>query len=89
MFYPEIIGYIAGVLTTIAFFPQVIKIYKSNQTNDLSLITFIIFFIGILSWLIYGFLINSKPLIITNLIQLNLILYIIYKIILHSKLYNL
>jgi len=80
MINPEIIGFSAGILTTIAFLPQAIKVYKTNQTNDLSLGTFIIFFFGVILWTTYGFLINSKCLIITNLFQIILIIYIIYKI---------
>lgn len=80
MINPEIIGFSAGILTTLAFLPQAIKVYKTNQTNDLSLWTFIILFFGVILWTTYGFLINSKCLIITNLFQIILIIYIIYKI---------
>lgn len=88
MFNPEVVGFSAGALTTIAFLPQALKVYRTNQTDDLSLRTFIIFLIGIILWTTYGFLINSKCLIVTNLFQMILIIYIIYKITLHSKPYN-
>lgn len=80
MLNPEIIGFSAGISTTIAFLPQAIKVYRTNQTSDLSLGTFIIFLFGVILWTTYGFLINSKCLIITNLFQIILIIYIIYKI---------
>ena len=32
----EIIGLIAAVFTTSSFFPQVIKIWKTKQTKDIS-----------------------------------------------------
>ena len=33
----ELIGFIAAVCTTFAFLPQVIKVWKTKQTKDLSL----------------------------------------------------
>lgn len=50
MLNPEIIGFSAGISTTIAFLPQAIKVYTTNQTNDLSLGTFIIFLFGVILW---------------------------------------
>ncbi len=50
MLNPEIIGFSAGISTTIAFLPQAIKVYRTNQTSDLSLGTFIIFLFGVILW---------------------------------------
>jgi MtN3 and saliva related transmembrane protein len=68
--YTEIMGYIAGILTTIAFVPQVIKTYQSRSTQNISLSMYVIYCTSVVLWLIYGILINSFPLIITEMITL-------------------
>ena len=64
----EIIGLIAAVCTTFAFIPQVIKVWKTKQTMDLSLRMYCIMFIGILLWLIYGIRIDSLSIILANVV---------------------
>ena len=72
-----IIGIMAGVLCTISFIPQVVKIFRSKHTRDLSLVTFSLFFVGITLWLIYGILIRELPVILANAATLCLILMIL------------
>jgi lactoylglutathione lyase len=62
----KIIGLVAAILTTSAFLPQVIKTWKTRSTEDLSPVMFVLFFIGIVCWLIYGCLIKDIPIIIAN-----------------------
>ncbi|KAF0138733.1 MAG: Cystinosin/ERS1p repeat protein [Rhodospirillaceae bacterium] len=62
------IGYIAGLLTTIAFLPQVIKTWRSRSARDLSLAMLLIFTTGVFCWLLYGIAINRWPIIIPNVI---------------------
>jgi len=80
MIYYEIIGSIAGILSSISMIPQCYYIYTYNNTRNLNLISFIILFLAVLLWLIYGILINSFSLIFFNIIQLFFIFYICYKI---------
>jgi MtN3 and saliva related transmembrane protein len=68
----ETLGMIAGTLTTIAFVPQVLKIYQSKSAKDVSYLMFSIFSTGILFWLIYGILIDSAPIIASNVVTLTL-----------------
>ena len=65
-----ILGYFAGALTTISFVPQVIKIWKTKSTKDISLITFIAFCLGVFLWMLYGIILHSLPVIIANSIGL-------------------
>ena len=75
------IGFFAAFCTTIAFLPQAIKVYKSKSTKDISLYMFLIFTIGVLSWLIYGIIISNLPVILANALTLALSLFIlIYKL---------
>jgi len=69
MVYVEIIGFTAGIFTTLALVPQAIKSWKSKHTKDVSLMWITILTIGIFLWLIYGILINSMPLIAANVVS--------------------
>lgn len=62
----ELIGSLAGACTTLCLVPQVIKTLKTKSTKDVSLGMFILFCIGIILWLIYGFMIHSMPIIVSN-----------------------
>ena len=76
-----IIGLLAGILCTISFLPQVIRISKTKHTRDLSLATFLILSLGVSLWLVYGILIKQLPIILANGAVLSLaILILIMKI---------
>ena len=62
----ELLGLIAGLFTTIAFVPQVVKIWKSKHAHDVSLAMFAIFSAGVALWIVYGFIIGSLPVILAN-----------------------
>jgi MtN3 and saliva related transmembrane protein len=59
-------GITAAVLTSIAFIPQVWKIWRTKHTADISLGMYILFTIGVALWLVYGILIESGPVIAAN-----------------------
>lgn len=71
------IGLLAGLLTTIAFVPQVLKIYRTKSGRDISARMFTMFSIGIAMWLYYGVLLQSLPIILANAVTLVLTLTII------------
>ncbi len=78
----QIIGFIAGVCTTIAFLPQALKVIKTRKTRDISLWMYIIFITGVACWLVYGVMITQYPVIIANGATLILaFIVLIYKII--------
>ncbi len=81
----DIYGYFAAILTTAAFLPQLIKALKTKKVDDVSLTTLIMFIIGVLSWIIYGYIIASTPILIANLITLVLNLLILISKIYFSK----
>jgi len=64
-------------LCTLSFLPQVVKIFRTKQTKDLSLITFSMLSIGVFLWLIYGILIKEFPVIAANSVTLILALLIV------------
>lgn len=73
----DIIGLIAGTLTTIAFVPQLYKTWKSKSAKDVSLVMMITFSIGVFLWLIYGLAINAMPVVAANGVTLVLALLIL------------
>ena len=81
----DIFGYFAAILTTAAFLPQLIKTFKTKKADDVSLTTLVMFIIGVLSWIIYGYKIASTPILIANTITLILNLLILISKVYFSK----
>jgi MtN3 and saliva related transmembrane protein len=67
---PEYIGYIAGFLTTFCYVPQLLKVFRTKSTRDISLLFAVLVFIGCAAWLIYGIFLSLLPVIIWNAIVL-------------------
>ena len=63
-------GYIAAVMTTLAFVPQAVKVIRSKDTRSISLGMYVVFTIGIGFWLIYGIALGSMPMILANIVTL-------------------
>lgn len=74
----ELTGLLAGSLTTISFLPQVIKTWKTRSAKDLSLGMFMIFWLGVVLWLVYGLMIKDTPIIVANALTLTLASIILY-----------
>jgi MtN3 and saliva related transmembrane protein len=66
----ELIGIVAGLLTTVAFLPQAVKIWRSKSAKDVSLAMFVCFCAGIALWVIYGFMLGALPVILANVVTL-------------------
>jgi MtN3 and saliva related transmembrane protein len=68
----QLLGLAAGMLTTVAFLPQVIKTWKTRSAKDLSLGMFLFFCLGVVLWLAYGVLVRDIPVIAANFLTLML-----------------
>jgi MtN3 and saliva related transmembrane protein len=73
-----LVGYVAGILTTVSFVPQVIRTWKLKETRDLSLAMLLLLNTGILLWMMYGIWIDSIPIIAANTITFVLILFLLW-----------
>ena len=73
-----LVGYIAGILTTISFVPQVARAWKLKETRDLSLAMLLLFSAGVLLWTLYGFWVSSFPIIAANTVTFILILVLLW-----------
>ena len=70
----EIIGLVAGFLGIVAWIPQIYRIWVKKRADGISIPTFLVITTALLLWLVYGFLINSLSLIVSNIFTLLMIL---------------
>lgn len=61
-------GYLAAVMTTLAFVPQAVKTIRTKDTRSISLGMYVVFTIGIGFWLVYGIALDSMPMILSNIV---------------------
>jgi len=73
------LGFIAAILTTISFVPQVYKVWKTNDTHSISLTMFLLFTAGVVCWLVYGYLRDDVAITIANAATLGMCSYILFK----------
>lgn len=71
------IGYLAGLLTALAYLPQLKKIWITKSTEDISLRMMSVLAAGLALWIVYGIARNEVPIIIANGVSLTLALAII------------
>ena len=78
----ELLGYLAGICTAIVFLPQSIQTIKTKNVSGLSPQTYIIYCIGMVSWILYGVYLHSVQMMLFNSISLifaGIILYMIVR----------
>ncbi|PKO52751.1 MAG: hypothetical protein CVU26_06040 [Betaproteobacteria bacterium HGW-Betaproteobacteria-2] len=68
--FANLIGFLAATLTTIAFIPQVIKVWRTRSTRDVSIGMYTLFTAGVALWFCYGLMIGSWPVIMANVVTL-------------------
>ena len=61
-----LLGLAAACCTTFAFVPQVVRIWRTRSTHDISLGMFVVLTVGMLLWLVYGWLIGDMPIVLAN-----------------------
>ena len=76
-FFIELLGCMAGVLTSVAYFPQILKLLKTKQVAGISIPMYFCLLTGCSLWFIYGVTIHSVALIIFNVINILFIFTII------------
>jgi MtN3 and saliva related transmembrane protein len=66
----DAVGFAAGILTTIAFVPQVWHSWKTRDLSGISLRMYGLFTLGVSLWLIYGIAVRSGPISLANAVTL-------------------
>ena len=62
-----LVGIFAAVLTTFGFIPQIIKMYMTKSSKDVSIVTLFQFGLGTSLWALYGIHIKDLIVIIANI----------------------
>jgi len=68
MQYQELLGLLAGALTTIGFIPQAWRLYRLKSAREISLSFNLMLFIGAAAWVCYGIVLHLLPVIFWNIV---------------------
>jgi MtN3 and saliva related transmembrane protein len=68
MDFVTIVGLAAAAITVISLFPQLVKVWRTKSTKDISLGMFALFCGGVFLWFVYGILMKDVPIIVANLL---------------------
>lgn len=60
------VGIVAGILTSGAMIPQLVKVLKEKNVEDLSAVMLIVLIIGLSLWVAYGIMKDEWPIILSN-----------------------
>jgi len=74
----EIVGLVSGGVTTFAYLPQVIRVFRLKSAYEISFIFTLFFTLGLGGWLTYGILLEQLPLVLWNGFSLTLALAMLY-----------
>lgn len=66
----ENIGFVAAVLTTFSFLPQALLTLRTRKTDEISLTMYLMLNVGIMCWLVYGWVLDDLALILANSVTL-------------------
>jgi MtN3 and saliva related transmembrane protein len=81
----EIIGFIAGVLTSSSLLPQLIKTIRKKEAEDISIWMPIVLMSGVSLWIYYGIMKDDYPIILTNAFSLLLNISLIFLRVKYSR----
>ena len=77
MAFPDLVGYLAAILTTCSFVPQAWLTFRTRDVSGVSLGMYAVFACGVALWLAYGLLLGAWPIVVANAITLALALAIL------------
>ena len=80
-----VLGLVAAACTMASFVPQVVKMYRTRSSADLSVGMYALLTSGAALWLAYGLLIGDLPIVVTNVVTLVLLLAVDIQIFLHRR----
>ena len=81
----EILGLVAGAVTTASLVPQVIRVFKLKSARDISILFNSAYVAGIIMWLGYGIYTGLLPIILWNAITLVLAGVLLYSKFIYGK----
>ncbi len=76
----EIFGILAGVLTALAYIPQIAKILRTKSAKDLSYMMLFTYMTATACWIIHGAIFKSISMVVFNgIVLIQIILIILMK----------
>ena len=69
-FWIESIGLVAGFIGIVAWIPQIRRVWIDEKEEGISLPTFIAVTASLSLWLVYGIIVNSIAMIVSNILTL-------------------
>lgn len=74
----QILGLVAGTITSITFLPQIFKIWQTKSAKGLSMAMLLLLMLGVILWLAYGLFAMDAAIIYTNSMVLAMSLVMLY-----------
>ncbi len=62
----DLIGYLAGILLTLCFLPQILKTYQLKQADEVSMVMLLLSLASAMFYQIYSWLLELWPFFIMN-----------------------
>ncbi len=62
----NVLGIIAGILTSVSMIPQLVKVIREKNVEDISLLMLLVLISGLSLWVWYGFMKDEPPIILSN-----------------------
>jgi MtN3 and saliva related transmembrane protein len=84
-FEKKYLGYLAATLTTVAFLPQAVDVWRTNDTESLSAATYSIYLLGLVMWMVYGFIDEDYPIAYSSIVSIVIATYLLYKIAVNAR----
>jgi MtN3 and saliva related transmembrane protein len=66
----EILGLVAGAITTGSFVPQVVRVFRIRSAHEISLVFILAFVVGDSAWLVYGVYFRLFPVVFWNVLAI-------------------
>jgi len=66
----DVFGFAGATCTTVAFVPQVVRIWRTRSAADISAGMYLVFILGLMLWTAYGVLVVSWPIIVANILTM-------------------
>jgi len=70
----ESIGLVAGFIGIVAWIPQIRRVWVDEKEEGISLPTFLAVTLSLSLWLVYGIIVNSIAMIVSNILTLAFII---------------
>lgn len=73
----ETLGFVAAILTTMSFLPQALRMRRLGSAGDVSLVMYLMMFLGQGLWLTYGLAIGSPSVVVANVVAMSFVAWVI------------